>query len=402
MSPQLRRAAVALIVVVLNLRLAVAAIPPVLGEIERETGLSPAAAGLLTAVPVLCFGAFALLTPPLLRRIPMSRLLLLTLVAVVVGCAIRLDSALAALFAGTIVLGAGIAVANVLVPGLIKRDFPSQAAVMVGLYSVGLSLSGAIAAGLTVPIEHLFDVGWRPAVAGWGIFAVLAVFLWVPQARGGAAPASGPTEPAVGRALWRDRLAWNVTLFMGLQSLGFYAILSWLPTILEDGGVSQGAAGLILSFSFFPAMLSAFATPVIQRRFHWQPALVVAMAIVLAIAYVGLIVAPVGAPYVWAALLGLGQGAALALALGFIVARAPDTHHAAHLSTMAQGVGYLIAAAGPFVVGALHAASHGWTLPLLLLVAGLIPLTVTGFVACREGHVLAVPADAVPVGPTDR
>ena len=395
MTPQARHAAAALIFVVLNLRLAVAAIPPVLGEIERETGLSSAAAGVLTAVPVFCFGAVALATPWLLRRLRMGPLLLLTMVAVAIGCAIRLDATLVALFAGTVVLGAGIAVANVLVPGLIKRDFHAQAAVMVGVYSLGLSLSGAISAGLTVPIEHLFHVGWRPAVAVWGAFAVLAALLWAPQARRAAAVSATAAEAAVGRALWRDRLAWSVTLFMGLQSLGFYTTLSWLPTILEDHGISQGTAGWILSFSFFPAMAIALATPPIQRRVRHQSALVLFVTAVFAIAYLGLIADPAGIPYLWAALLGLAQGASLTLALGFIVARAPDTHHAAHLSTMAQGVGYLIAAAGPFLVGALHAITHGWTVPLLLLLANLIPLTIVGFVACREGHVLAADDDSV-------
>ena len=396
MTRQARRAAAALIFVILNLRLAVAAIPPVLGEIERETGLSSTAAGVLTAMPLICFGAVALLTPPLFRRIRMAPLLLLTMIAIVVGIAIRLDSALVALFAGTIVLGSGIAVANVLVPGLIKRDFPAQAAIMVGLYSVGLSLSGAISAGLTVPVEDLFGIGWRPAIAVWGIFAVLALVLWVPQTRHPAETRSGPAEPAVGRALWRDRLAWNVTIFMGLQSLAFYTTLSWLPTILEDHGMSQGAAGWILSYSFFPAMAASFATPVIQRRISWQPALVVALVALWGSAYVGLIIGPADAPYLWGTLLGLGQGISLALGLGFIVARARDSHHTAHLSTMAQGVGYLIAAVGPFLVGALHALTGGWTVPLLLLLANLVPLTIVGFVACREGHVLAGADAPVP------
>jgi CP family cyanate transporter-like MFS transporter len=200
---------------------------------------------------------------------------------------------------------------------------------------------------------------------------------------------SGPAEPAVGRALWRDRLAWNVTLFMGLQSLAFYTTLSWLPTILEDHGMSQGTAGWILSYTFFPAMAAAFATPVIQRRLKWQPALVIALVPLWGIAYVGLILGPTDAPYIWGTLLGIGQGVSLSLGLGFIVARAPDSHLTAHLSTMAQGVGYLIAAIGPFLVGALHAITDGWTVPLLLLLANLVPLTITGFVACREGHVLA-------------
>ncbi len=386
----------ALIFVILNLRLAVAAIPPVLGEIERETGLSPAAAGVLTAVPVFCFGVVALATPLLLRRLRMSPLLLLTLIAIVAGSAIRLDPPLVALFAGTALLGAGIAVANVLVPGLIKRDFASQAAMMVALYSIGLSFSGAISAGLTVPVENLFHIGWRPAVAVWGIFAVLAALLWAPQARQ-SEPFRAPAGPAVGRALWRDRIAWSVTIFWGLQSLAFYSTLSWLPAILEDGGISKGTAGLILSFSFFPAMAASFATPIVQRRLRWQPAMVVATMVVLIAGYLGLIVAAAEVPYVWALLLGLGQGAGLALGLGFIVARSPDSHHTAHLSTMAQGVGYLIAAAGPFMVGALHALTDGWTVPLLFLSLGMVPLSVVGFVACREGHVLGGDSRRPPV-----
>jgi CP family cyanate transporter-like MFS transporter len=388
MSAQARRSAAALIFVILNMRLGVAAIPPVLGQIEADTGISSAAAGLLTAVPVFCFGAIALTTPTFLRRRGMAPLLLITLVAIVLGSAIRLDPAIFALFAGTAVLGGGIAVANVLVPGLIKRDFPAQAATMVGLYSLGISLSGAISAGLTVPVEHLFGIGWRPAVAFWGIFAVIAALLWAPRARDEEPARARPADPGVGRALWRSRLAWNVTIFMGLQSLAFYSMLSWLPTILEDNGMSEVAAGWALSFSFLPAMGAALATPVIQRRFGWQPTGVVVMTVVLAIAYVGLIADPGDVPYLWAALLGTGQGLGLTLGLGFIVGRSPDPHHVAHLSTMAQGVGYLIASSGPFLLGALHALEGSWTVPLVLLLANLIPMTIVGFVACRDRLVL--------------
>jgi MFS transporter, CP family, cyanate transporter len=366
----------------------VAAIPPVLTEIQRETGLSAAAAGVLTALPVLCFGFFALATPALIKRLRMVPLLVIAVLAIVVGSAIRLGEPLVALFAGTVVLGAGIAIGNVLVPGLIKRDFPRRAAAMVGLYSVGLSLSGATAAGLTVPIEDLFGGDWRPAVAIWGIGALFAAAFFAPRAREERAAPAPAAEPAVARALWRDRLAWNVTLFMGLQSVIFYTTLSWLPSILESDGLSRAQAGAVLSFSFFPAMLASFATPMIQRRLRRQSLLVSAAAGGFLAAFIGLIAAPTGAPYLWAALLGLSQGVTLTLSLGFIVARAPDTHHASHLSTMAQGVGYLIAAAGPFLFGALHEITSSWTSPIFLLVAVLVPMTIVGFAASREGHVL--------------
>jgi MFS transporter, CP family, cyanate transporter len=383
-----RSLAAALLLVALNLRLTVATVPPVLNQIRHTTGLSSAGGGLLTALPVFCFGLAALATPSLIRRLGMGPALALTLIGVVCGSALRLLPSVAMLFVGTAVIGGGIAVGNVLVPSLIKRDFPERRALMTGLYSVALCGAAAIAAGLTIPIEHAAGIGWRPAIALWGVAALLGIALWAPHAlrereRGAAADLSP------GGALWRDRLAWCVTAFMGLQSLGFYALLSWIPTILEDHGVSSATAGWLLSYSLFPSMLGAFLTPALERRLR-RPALMVVLAVGLcAAAYVGLIVAPRPGVYAWMTLLGLGQGSALALALGYIVARAPDSHQAAHLSTMAQSVGYMIAASGPFLVGWLHGLTGSWTLPLIVLLAVLVPMLLTGLVASRDRFVLA-------------
>jgi CP family cyanate transporter-like MFS transporter len=179
-----------------------------------------------------------------------------------------------------------------------------------------------------------------------------------------------------------------VTLFMGLQSLCYYAMLSWLPTILESHGMSSGKAGWMLSYMTIPGMAASLVTPAVQRRLPRSEIEVALAAVLLAIGYVGLIVFGASAPYVWVTSLGLGGGLLIALALGYIVARAHD-HHVAHLSTMAQGVGYLIAASGPFVVGALHGLTSSWTVPLLVLLVVLVPMVLAGFVAGRAGQVLA-------------
>jgi len=385
---QNRPLAAALLIAALNLRLTVAAVPPVLTQIRHTTGLSPAGAGLLTGMPVFCFGVVALASPRLIRRFSMGPLLSLTLLAVIGGAAVRLVPAVFPLFLGTVLLGSGIAVGNVLIPGLIKRDFARQRVLMTALYSVALSGGGAVAAGLTVPIEHATGLGWRTTISLWGILAVLAVLFWTPHVRDEVTlvdDAHGRSIPG----LWRDRLAWCVSAFMGLQSFGFYATLSWLPTIAEAHGVSASDAGLLLSLAAGCGMIGALGMPSIERRLGRRSVPVLICFGACAVGYTGLLVAPGSAIFVWCAVFGYGQGALLALALGYIVARAPDSNHAAHLSTMAQSAGYMIASAAPFAMGALHGATGSWTLPVVMLLVSLVPVLLTGLVASQDRYVLA-------------
>ncbi|HEX3617139.1 MAG TPA: MFS transporter [Solirubrobacteraceae bacterium] len=385
-----RSLAAALLIAAVNLRLTVAAVPPVLNQIRHTTGLSSAGAGLLTGVPVFCFGLVALASPRLIRRFSMGPLLSLTLLAVLGGCLVRLVPDVFPLFLGTVLLGSGIAVGNVLIPGLIKRDFAQRRVMMTALYSVALSGGGAVAAGLTVPIEHATGLGWRVTISLWGVLAVLAVLLWTPHVRDEVTL----VDDAHGRAipgLWRDRLAWCVSGFMGLQSFGFYATLSWLPTIAEDHGASESYAGLLVSLAAFCGMIGAFSMPSVERRVGHRSVPVAICFAACAAGYTGLLVAPGSAIIVWCVVFGYGQGALLALALGYIVARSPDSQHAARLSTMAQSVGYLIASAAPFAMGALHGATGSWTLPVVMLLVSLVPMLLTGLVACQQRYVLAKP-----------
>jgi CP family cyanate transporter-like MFS transporter len=389
-QPSVKRLGVVLLVTALNLRMAVAALSPVLNQVEHDTGLSSTQAGLLSTVPVLCFGLFALVTPPLIRRFGMERLLLLVLVVITAGIALRVLPPLAALFAGTAVLGMGIAVGNVLVPGLIKQDFSRQAGLMTGLYSVTLFVGPAISAGLTVPLTHATGLGWRPAIAVWGGLAVICIGLFAPHAMSRPTPRrqAGRTQP-MPRGLWSDPLAWMVAGFMGLQSLGYYSCVAWIPTLFEAHHMSAGQAGWLLSYSSFPGLAAALVTPlVIRGRSRRAATTVVIATVACGTGYVGLAIAPVAMPYVWLTILGLGQGMCISLALGFIVARAPDVQHTARLSTMAQGVGYTIASVGPFGLGALHDLTGGWMIPMLALTGILLPMLLTGLGASRNRHVL--------------
>ncbi|WP_405776213.1 CynX/NimT family MFS transporter [Streptomyces sp. NBC_00859] len=385
------------IVLALNLRPAVVAASPLLDTIRDGTGMSATAVGLLTTLPLLCFGLLAPFAPRLGRRFGMEPALLATMVAICAGTALRLVPSMAALLGGTVIVGAGIAVANVLLPGVIKRDFPHRVGLMTGLYSMSLFGGAALAAGITVPVEHAAHLDWRTTLAMWGLLGVFAVVIWVPQfrrhTRATAAEARGAAHPV--RGLWRHPVAWLVTGYMGLQSLSYYAAAAWLPTILGNAGMAEGTAGWMLSFSSLLGIAGAFLSPVLASR-GVRPGLLATLGAMLTVAgFAGLVAAPVSGAYLWMALLGLGQGAAISLAMLFIVERAPDGRHAAQLSSMAQCFGYLLASVGPLALGALHQLTDSWTVPLVMLIVLLVPQAFIGLGAARERH-------AAPAGAQDR
>ena len=364
----------------LNLRLSVASVPPVVEEIEEDLGLSSAAGGLLTSLPVLCFGLLATAAPGLMRRLGAERTLLAALVPVVVGVALRADASVAALFAGTVVAGAGIAVANVVVPAVVKARFEQWTGMLMGVYVAALGAGAALAAGLTAPLTRAFDGQWNLALAVWAIpaavaFGVLAVGVARDVETFGA-------EAGSMRLLVRDRLAWQVTLFFGSQSLLFYAGLAWLPSILRDEGYSASSAGTALALYALLGIPPSLVVPVLAARMRGQRPLV-ALAVAFEVAaIVGLLLAP-DVAFVWVTCFALGQGAAFSLALTLMVLRAPDADSAASLSAMAQSIGYTIAAAGPFLLGALHDATGGWHAPLAGMLACTAVLLVAGLGAGR-------------------
>jgi CP family cyanate transporter-like MFS transporter len=387
-----------LLVIALNLRIGVASVGPVLTSIRADLGLSATAASLLTTIPVVAFGAFAFLAPWLTRRLGTHQLLGLAMAALALGIGLRRQPSLASLFAGTVIIGAAIAIANVVMPAVVKHDFPRRVGPWMSVYSTALFLSAAVADGLTVPLLPLVGGHWRPALALWTIPAVAACLLWLPQfvrapgraglpREAGGAPAEA-VAPSF-RAVLTDPVAIAVTAFMGVQSTGYYVTLAWLPTLLQDHGMGPHSAGWMLSYSAFPGIAAALASPALARRIRPAWALIAASVLCYAAAYAGLAVAPVRAAYLWMTLLGLGQGASISLSLSYIAWRSRDASHTAQVSTMAQGFGYLLASLGPVAIGAIRAASGSWTVPLAVLIALLVPQLVAGVLASRERQVLA-------------
>jgi CP family cyanate transporter-like MFS transporter len=371
----------AIVVVALNQRPAVVGVAPVLADLRADTGLSSALAGLLTTLPVLCFGAFAPVAPRLARRIGLETAVAASLVLLAVGIALRLLTPVALLYAGSLVAGAAIAVANVLMPAYVKREFTRPGAVM-GVYSASLNIGAAAAAGLTVPIGMALDAGWRIALASWLVLAVLALGLWIPVA--GVRGTRSAPDNAGSWSLLRRPLARQVTAFLGMQSVQFYAIAAWLPTMLADAGVPVNEGGLLLAVCNVIGAAGALLAPAVAGRMRTQRPLVAVVLAAYAVGLAGLLLAPDRGTLAWVAVFGLAQGSGFALALTLIVLRSATPLVAARLGGVAQCVGYLVAAAGPVVLGALHDATGGWRWPIGLLLALLVPMALTGWGAARD------------------
>lgn len=373
-----------ILLVAVNLRGAVVAVAPLLVSIRNDTGISSAAAGGLSAIPVVCFGVFAVPALRVARRVGLERTLTAAMAFLAAGVLLRSVAPIAALFAGTAMLGAGIAAANVLLPALIKRGYPLRTGAMTALYVAALSVGATLASGGTIPLEQQTGLGWRGVLSLWAAPALLAA-IWIGYARrrsDAAPPALTELRPISG--LHRESLAWHVTAYMGLQSFSFYAITSWLPTLLSERGLSASRSGFLLALASISSVPAALAAPVIASRMTTQFKPMLAISGMWLVSLVGLLLLPVGTTPPLMVLLGLSQGASLGVALTLILLRAPDSEHAAQLSTMAQGLGYLLAGTGPVVVGVLHGATGGWSLPLLVLSAVIVVQCAAGLAASRD------------------
>jgi CP family cyanate transporter-like MFS transporter len=341
-----------LVLIAFNLRPLFSSASALLPEIKSELQLSPFGAGLLTTLPVVCLGLFSPLAPRLAQRIGVEKTVLGVLLLLALGTALRGMAPVAALFLGTALAGACIAIGNVLLPGLVKRDFPQQGALMTGLYTMALCGGAAGAAGLTLPIRKLLGGSLHAALAAWALPAAIVAMIWLPQV------VHGSRRAAPGRfhieGLWRDALAWNVTLFMGFQSALAYSVFGWLVPILRERGLDAVVAGSVVSMSVMIQAMACLAVPHIAVRGRNQSVINVALCVVAVVALVGLLFAPLSTVWLWAALQGVGQGGLIAAAMTVIVLRSPDPQVAAHLSSMAQCVGYLLAAIGPLVVGVIR------------------------------------------------
>ncbi|MFB6395949.1 MFS transporter [Polymorphospora lycopeni] len=374
---------VGILLVALNLRTAVTSLGALLDEVRVGLGASGAMAGLITTMPAIAFSVLGATTPWLVRRISPARLLAVAMAVLAAGQVLRvLTGNPYAFVVLTAVALAGVAIANILLPMLVKQYFPARAGLVTGAYSMSLTVGTATAAAAAVPVAHAFG-SWRVGLGAWALLAAVALLPWLPAAlrrtRPPAATGAAPTgriRPA------RTRLGWAMALYFGVQSLGGYAAMGWLAQMFRDAGYSAQYAGLLL------ALVTAFGIPVAlimpsvaTRPGALRPA-VLLLSTAMAAGYLGLAFLPYEGALLWVALLAIGHGA-FPLVLATIGLRARTAEGTVALSAFAQSTGYAIAALGPLLVGMLYAATGGWHLPIALLLVAVVVQTLAGLALAR-------------------
>ncbi|TDN91251.1 MFS transporter [Microbacterium sp. BK668] len=390
-APAIAGLLVATCLVAANMRPTITAVGPLLGQIGDETSLSPTLLGLLGAVPLLMWALVSPVAHELSRRFGMSRAVTWSLVVLAVGTVVRsIPGPTASLWIGTIIIGAALAIVNVLMPAAIKRDFPARVPAMMAVYTALLGGVGAIASGVAVPVSHLElpggEAGWRFALLVIGLALLpFAIGAWGWATRG-APHAAGSGRHRGRTGIWSDPVAWVVAAYMGFQASTFYMLLTWLASISVSTGRSAVVAGFdVMIYQIFSLAGSLIVPFVLRGRVErFVPALIPTLGIV---GVLGLMAAP-GAIVFWVVLIGLSSGASLGMTLTLMAQRARDHDASAALSGMGQSVGYVLAALGPVLFGWVHAAVGGWVAPLVLVLVVMIGQLATGVLAGRDRFVL--------------
>jgi CP family cyanate transporter-like MFS transporter len=377
---------VGIIFIAANLRAPITSVGPVITEITTSMNLTHVLVALLTSIPLISFALLSAFAPKVARKVGLERLLLYSLLVLALGLFTRSSGNVFLLFVGAALIGAAITVGNVLMPAFIKKEFPTKVGVITGIYLVSMNLTSALAAGYSIRIGEISGLGWQGSIGMWGILALIAFVIWLPQIRNRSIPfVESPSKGKIG--LWKSRLAWNIAIFMGLQSLMFYSLAAWLPAILQSWGMSADRSGWMLSYVQMAQVPMMLIGPILAGRMKDQTPLVWVTFVLLLIGLGGIIFWKTEFIILSVIFIGVSLGLAFTLAMMFFVLRTRYTSESAELSGMSQTVGYLIAAGGPPVFGALFSLTGSWYVPLALLVLATIILFIVGLASAKDKYV---------------
>ena len=371
----------------LNLRPAANALGAVIPEVRTDIGLSATVAGVLNGLPGLCFVVFGLTAPAVGARLGAHRTVVAALVVMVAGQLVRVViPGIAAVFLGSILALAGMAMGNILLPGLVRTHFPQRVAAITSLYTTCMLVGATAASGLTVPIGDGLDGGWRAGLGSWAVLACAALIPWIAliftdRVRDGDQQAQAVVRIRL-RTLLRNPVAWAMAMFFGTQSMQAYVVTGWLSQILVDSGVTLPVAGSAVAVFVAAGIPVAALMPILGRRHSRLPVLVGCLSVSYIVGYVGLIMWPSQGVWVWPAFIGTGSGA-FALSLLVVTLRARTIPGLTALSAFGQSGGYVSATLGPFAFGLLHDVSGGWTVPIMMMIVVALAMMVAGLWIAR-------------------
>lgn len=376
-----------ILLIAINLRPALASVGPLISDIRTSTGLSSLYLGMLTTLPLIAFGIVSMLAPVFTKKFGVGRVLFVAMLLLTAGIVIRSLAWLPALYIGTLLLGIAIAFGNVLLPSLTKQNFPNNSGIITSLYSGTMAIGATLAAGVSVPLAHNYNLGWRGSLQIWAVLSFLACCLWLPQLWRLKKVSSNSNFLKSMQNMMKQRLAWKVALFMGLQSFTFYVILAWLPALLISRGFDNETAGWMLSLSQATGIIGSMIVPIFAGKKANQRSTVALLIILEVAGLVGLLIPGFGSEWVWVAIIGFVLGGSFGLALLLLVLRSGDTEITTELSGMAQSIGYFIAAFGPVLIGSLFDFAGSWNYPVISLIIIAIVKLFMGLEAGKEGTI---------------
>lgn len=368
-----------------NLRAPLTSVGALVPSIRDSLGVSNAAVGVITTLPLLAFAFVSPFSPKVASRFGMEKTIFFSMILLLIGMMLRSVTGVATLFIGTALIGIAISFGNVLLPGYIKLSFPFKVGIITAFYTVFMNVFGALAAGVSVPLSEIGGFGWQGALAAWGLLVLIAIIIWFPQFKNiMQRTETNPETISKKTTMWKSFTAWQVTIFMGFQSLMFYTPMTWLPDILQLNGYSLAEAGWLLSLMQASLVPVTFITPIIADKMNNQKLLGVLTGVLFILGVLGLLSGQQALIIISVILIGAGCGSGFSLSMMLFTLRTKDGYEASELSGMAQSIGYLFAAAGPVLFGGLHDVTGSWFTPLIMLLVVSAVVLITGYLAGRR------------------
>lgn len=370
-----------------NLRAPITAVGSVVEMIKAEYMLSSGMAGFITTLPLLAFAIVSPFVSNFSQKLGYGRTMALGLVFILIGQLIRSYTNVLGLFIGTTLLGMGIAIGNVLIPSIIKLKFSDKVGMMTSIYTSSMCIFAAVGAGVSVPLAKGLNLGWKNSLASWFILTSITLLIWWPQFKVKNKTNSVATvmEKSKSQSIWKSPVAWWVTLFMGTQSLLFYSLVAWLPTIIVSKGMSDSFAGTMALTFQLTAIPATLFIPILCDKFKTQRSLVIVTCFLYIIGMLLLLFGQTQIVFLLSVILmALGMGGSISLSIAFISLRSPNSVRASELSGMSQSAGYLLAAIGPILMGIIYDSFNSWSLPIIIFGGLIVFLAFCGWFAGNQ------------------